>query len=75
MCHVSLNRFINTLRNNVQRNVGYNPRNRVFSIAQESLLVKYCEKAVDLYFGLTTKNLRKVAFQFASANRLNYPEK
>lgn len=75
MCHVSLNRFVNALRNNLQPNVGYNPHNRVFTAEQELQLVKYCEKTVDLYFGLTTKDLRKLAFQFASANRLNYPQK
>jgi len=75
MCHVSLNRFVNALRNNLEPKVGYNPYNRVFTPEQESQLVKYCEKTVDLYFGLTTKDLRKLAFQFASANRLNYPQK
>ncbi|KAB0803453.1 hypothetical protein PPYR_00423 [Photinus pyralis] len=75
MCHVSLNCFVNALRNNLQPKVGYNPYNRVFTAEQESQLVKYCEKTVDLYFGLTTRDLRKLAFQFASANRLNYPQK
>lgn len=75
MCHVSLNRFVNSIRNNLQPKVGYNPYNRVFTAEQESQLVKYCEKTVDLYFGLSTKDLRKLAFQFASANGLNYPQK
>ncbi|XP_030749224.1 uncharacterized protein LOC115877205 [Sitophilus oryzae] len=75
MCHVSLSRYVNALRNRLQPKVGYSPYNRVFTVQQESQLVEYCEKSVNLYFGLTTKDLRKLAFQFSSANRLHCPLK
>lgn len=75
MCHVSLYRYVKSLRENLQPRVGYNPHNRVFNEEQELQLAKYCERAVDLYFGLTTKDLRKLAFQFAYCNNLSYPEK
>lgn len=75
MCHISLYRYVKSLRNNLQPKVGYNPYNKVFTAEQELQLAQYCEKTVDLYFGLTTRDLRKLAFQFAYTNKLTHPKK
>lgn len=75
MCHVTLYRFVKALRENKTPKTGYNPYNRVFNEEHEKQLVQYCKMSVDLYFGLSTKDLRKLAFQFASQNHLSYPEK
>lgn len=75
MCHVTLYRYVKALRENKEAKVGYNPHNRVFDEEQERQLVRYCKNSVDLYFGLSTKDLRKLAFQFANQNKLKYPQK
>ncbi|KAB0795832.1 hypothetical protein PPYR_09893, partial [Photinus pyralis] len=75
MCHVTLTRYVRSLRQNEKRRVGYNPHNRVFDEEREKQLVQYCKTSVDLYFGLTTKDLRKLVFQFATMNNLKFPEK
>lgn len=74
MCHVSLNRFVNAVRENRNPVVGYRPHNKVFSIEQEQQLGQYVESAAKLYFGLSPRELRKLGFQFARLNNCNYPQ-
>lgn len=54
---------------------GYAPHNKVFSTEQEIELVHYCKIASQLCFGLTTKELRKLAYSYAKVNNLKYPQK
>lgn len=74
MCHVSLNRFVKAKKENGNPVVGYRPHNKVFSTEQEQQLGQYVQSAAKLYFGLSPKELRKLAFQFARSNNCNYPE-
>jgi transposase len=75
MCHVTLSRYINKQRDNLVPKVGYNPHNKVFSVKHEQVLVEYCKTSAKLYYGLTTKDLRKLAYQFAVQNDLKFHEK
>lgn len=73
ICHVSLHRYVKSLRNNAQPNVGYRAHNKVFSVEQETELGRYVQNAAKLYFGLSTRDMRKLAYQFASVNELKHP--
>lgn len=53
--------------------VGYFNGRQVFSNEHETLLSEYLKRASDIYFGLTPKELRKFAFQYAIANNLRVP--
>lgn len=74
ICHVSLHRYVKSIRNNTRPHVGYWAHNKVFSVQQEEELGRYVENAAKLYFGLSTKEMRKLSYQFASANKLKYPK-
>uniref|UniRef100_A0A6P7F2K4 Uncharacterized protein LOC114325922 n=1 Tax=Diabrotica virgifera virgifera TaxID=50390 RepID=A0A6P7F2K4_DIAVI len=54
--------------------VGYFNGQNIFSEEQETLLANYLKQASDIYYGLTPKQLRKFAFQYASANHLRVPD-
>ncbi|KAJ8928692.1 hypothetical protein NQ314_018702 [Rhamnusium bicolor] len=49
--------------------VGYFNRRQIFSHEHETLLADYLKRASDIYYGLTPKELRKFAFQYASSNK------
>lgn len=51
--------------------IGYIKNRMVFSVNQEKHLSDYLKKASDIYFGLSPKEVRKFAFQFAK--ELNIP--
>ncbi|KAJ8956451.1 hypothetical protein NQ318_010765 [Aromia moschata] len=53
--------------------VGYFNDRQVFSNEHETLLSEYLKRASDIYFGLTPKQLRKFAFQYAIHNNLRIP--
>ena len=46
----------------------------MFTDAQEIMIVEYLLKASDIYFGLSSKECRKLAYRFAKANRIKIPE-
>lgn len=46
---------------------------KVFEVAEELLLVEYLKTAAALHYGLTVREVRKLAFQFAKANMKTYP--
>ena len=54
--------------------VGYTKNHLVFEPELEDQLVKYILKASDIYSGLAPKEVRILAYQFASANSLIFPE-
>ena len=54
--------------------VGYTRNRQVFTDAQEIMIVEYLLKASDIYFGLSSKECRKIAYRFAKANRIKIPE-
>ncbi|KAG7300114.1 hypothetical protein JYU34_015655 [Plutella xylostella] len=47
--------------------------NQVFTIEEESILNKYITDWSKMHYGLTTIQVRKLAFEFANANKLQYP--
>ena len=73
ICRVSLNRFVMPLRNNLQPKVGYNPYNKVFTAELKSPLVNYFKKTMGLYFELSTKDLRRLAFSLECVYKPTYP--
>ncbi|GFN80399.1 tigger transposable element-derived protein 6-like protein [Plakobranchus ocellatus] len=70
-----------TLRSNVKKAgqgvpLGPNYQHaRVFSEEQETELAHYAVKCAKIFYGLTTKSLRKLAFDLAKANNIKYPAK
>lgn len=48
---------------------------RVFSNAEEALLVKHIENVAKKQNGVTKKNVRQLAFEFAKKHNKKYPEK
>ena len=73
ICHVSLHRFCVKKRRNDNPTVGYHPHNRVFNENQENILADYVKKCADLYYGLSTRDLRSLAFQCAVHYEIKFP--
>nr|CAI5826562.1 unnamed protein product [Callosobruchus analis] len=46
---------------------------KVFNEEQEKMLVVYIKDAANLQFGLTLKDVKVLAYQFAKANQMKYP--
>lgn len=46
----------------------------MFTLEQEFLLSEYLKTAADVYFGLSSKEVRKFAYQYAKANLIKIPE-
>ena len=65
--HVTLNRYIKKYRDGIPSSIpSYNTESKqVFSEAQESELESYIRKAADICFGLSPKDVRVLAFQYA----------
>ena len=65
--HITLNRYIKKYRYGIPSSIpSYNTESKqVFSEAQESELESYIRKAADIYFGLSPKDVRVLAFQCA----------
>ena len=67
ICHVTLDRYIKKHRDGIPSSIpSYNTEpKQVFSEAQESVLESSIKKAADIYFGLSPKDVRVLAFQCA----------
>lgn len=48
---------------------------KVFTSSQELQLEQYLKRAADIYYGLTILDFRKLAFDFALANKISFPDK
>ncbi|KAG5887659.1 hypothetical protein JTB14_037657 [Gonioctena quinquepunctata] len=74
---VSLNRVSDDLRkkraypDGATISIGYTAHSRFVSGQQEIELSSYAEQAAKVYYGLTTKDLRKLAFDLAIADNIN----
>ncbi|XP_049424947.1 uncharacterized protein LOC125884164 isoform X1 [Epinephelus fuscoguttatus] len=53
---------------------GYKPHNKVFSAEQESSLRDYLLKAADIYYGLSSREVRSLAYQLAKKHDCSYPK-
>ena len=81
--HVTLSRYCKKIRSRAtepsnpafQLQVGYKKNRMVFSEMQEMQLVEYVDKVAKLYYGLSPKEIRKLAYEFAGANNVNMPGK
>lgn len=73
----TLSRYCRKLKNSGSDNisVGYARAGRVFSDEQEKELAEYMKKAAKLYYGLTPKEVRSMAFQYALRNNISCPLK
>lgn len=46
---------------------------KLFNEEQNKMLVEYIKDAANLQFGLTLKDVKVLAYQFAKANKIKYP--
>ncbi|XP_035280508.1 tigger transposable element-derived protein 1 [Anguilla anguilla] len=82
ICHVTLQRYIKkvmelkaagtTDTSSIQ--VGYRSHKQVFQPMQEAALLAYLKEVSGMHYGLSSKEVRKLAFQLAKQNQLKYPE-
>jgi len=80
LCHVSLSRYVAKFKTSMNNgdvstlNVGYKGPKQVFSVDQEQILSQYIKNSADMYFGLTPRDIKQLAYQFAHKLGLKYPE-
>lgn len=55
-------------------NVEYTSHRKIFSTSEENELETYLHKASNIYYGLSPKELRKFAFQYATALKKKNPD-
>lgn len=53
--------------------VGYIKSRQILNDTEEIALVEYVKKAADIYYGLTPREVRKLAYQFAIKNGSKVP--
>ncbi|KAL0858974.1 hypothetical protein ABMA27_010833 [Loxostege sticticalis] len=76
LCHVSLIRYKNKRENSedgVAVSMGYNSAKKVFSEDQEKIISNYLQRSADIYFGLSSKEVRRLAYELAVSYNLNRP--
>lgn len=77
ICHVNLNRCIKIVRATEfgasSPKCGYRPHTRIFDVDQEIMLATFSKNCADMYLGLSTMNVRKLAFKFAKKLNLRMP--
>lgn len=74
--HISLLRYIRkrgTSGDEENQAMGYQAHNRVFNEQQERELSKYLIRCADIYFGLSKKDIRKLAYEFTIKYNLSRP--
>ncbi|KAG5891032.1 hypothetical protein JTB14_035223 [Gonioctena quinquepunctata] len=78
LCHVSLMRYKRKREAEAENthqviSMGYNSHTTVFSPNQEIEMSKYIMKAADIYFGLSSKEIRRLAYELAEKYHLKAP--
>lgn len=76
LCHVSLIRYKRKKETNPDGDIrmGYNPATKVFSAEQELQISKYLIKTAAIYYGLTPKEVRRLAFELVNKYNIKRPE-
>ncbi|XP_008188257.1 uncharacterized protein LOC100160950 [Acyrthosiphon pisum] len=77
ICHVSLTRFIIKLKamklGGSPPKCGYRPHTRIFDSCQETMLSNYLKNCADMYFGLSSKDVRQLAHEFGIKLNIKIP--
>ncbi|KAI5718190.1 hypothetical protein M8J77_017673 [Diaphorina citri] len=58
---------------NLMKIMGYKKNRQVFTEDMEKMLEDYIKKASDIYYGLSPKEIRKLAYQYGSALNVSMP--
>lgn len=74
ICHVTLTRFVKKKRENVNVVMGYKPHNKVLSAEMETQLTNYVKTCANIFYGLTPKEVRKLAYEYAKKNNCKMPK-
>lgn len=76
LCHISLLRYRNKKIGapDSRPNMGYNPATKVFTEEQENCMAKYVIKTADIYYGLSPKEVRRLAYDLAVKYNIEKPE-
>ncbi|XP_041982716.1 uncharacterized protein LOC121735820 [Aricia agestis] len=77
LCHVSLTRYKQKKENASEGQIvtmGYNPASKIFTKDQEDLICDYLIRTADIYFGLSPKEVRRLAFDLAKHFHLSRPK-
>lgn len=71
--YVKLKKDTGNVNNTIE--IKTNDTKKVFSSHEEDELAAYLETAARLHYGLTKNDARSLAFQYAKANNIEFPEK
>lgn len=74
----ALARHIKTFKDSNSETFSYSSNydvNKVFSEEEETSLILYVQTAARMHYGLTLKQLKQLAYEYAKANGKKYPEK
>ncbi|KAG5891824.1 hypothetical protein JTB14_035846 [Gonioctena quinquepunctata] len=75
ICRVDLKRFIVLYRADSETaSFGYKFSRRVFTDEQENVLSDYLKQSAQIYFGLTPRNVRTLAYECAKQFNLKIPD-
>jgi len=77
ICHVNLTRYINKLKavklGGSSSKCGYQPHTWIIDSCKETMLTNYLKNYVDVYFGLSTKDVKKLAYVFVIKLNVKIP--
>ena len=74
VCHVTLTRYVRKLQSGIDSpKVGYRSIKRVFSDEEETILQNYIIRSSNLYYGLSPREVRKLAYQLAVEYHKEFP--
>lgn len=74
ICRVSLNRFIQRRNTDPNTTFGYRSARRVFNDEEETALNEYLTQSAQIYFGLTPKEVRRLAYECAVQYKKDMPD-
>lgn len=76
LCHVSLSRYQKkreTAPEGHTVSMGYNPATKIFTESQELSICEYVIRTADIYYGLSPKETRRLAFDLAKHYHITRP--